>query len=116
MCCSVAFPQPLTDVQKLTLGLTSCVVAVVEEAARPVEVVEGRFGPAVAADGALAVVEFLSEVDGVVVGRLVGAVTEPPAAAVLGLVLAAELSLVTPAAGYDAGPRHTGAMEGKIRR
>ncbi len=109
-------PQPLTGALKLTLGLTSCVVVVVEDAVRPVEVVVALFGPAV--DGALAVVGILSEVDGVVVGvgRLVWAVTEPPAAAVLGLVLAAELSLVTPAAGYNAAPRHTGAMEGKIRR
>lgn len=89
--------------------------------------VEGRFGPAAAADGALAVggalavVVFLSEVEVVVMvvedaGRLVGAGTEPPAAAVLGRDLEAALGLADPAAGCNAGPRHTGAMEGKIKR
>lgn len=87
------------------MGLTSRTVVVVEEdAGRLVEVVEGRFGPAAAVDGALAVVVFLSEMEVVVVedaGRLVGAAAEPPAAAALGRVLAAALGLVAPAAGCD---------------
>lgn len=99
------------------MGLTSRAVAVADDAGRLVDVVEGRFGPAAAVDAALAVLVFFSEVEVVVVesvGRLVG--TEPPAAALLGRVLAAADVLVAPAAGCDAGPRHTGAMEGKIRR
>lgn len=81
--------------------------------------VEGRFGPAVVVDGAFAVAVFLSEVEVVEegVGRLVGAAGEPPlAAAELGRILAAVLGLVAPAAGCDAGTRHTGWMESKIRR
>lgn len=98
---------------------TGRLVEVVEDAGRLVEVVEGRFGPAAAVDGALAVVVFLSKMEVVVVvdvGRLVGAVPEPPAAALLGRVLAAALGLVARAAGCHVGPRHTGATEGKIRR
>ena len=91
---------------KLTLGLTSRAVVVVEDGGRLVEVVEGRFGPAAAVDGALAVVVFLSKMEVVVVvedaGRLVSAVAEPPAAAAPGRVLAAALGLVAPATGYDA--------------
>lgn len=89
----------------LTLGLTSRVVVVLEDEGRLVEVVEGRFGPAAAVDGALVTVVFLSEVEVVEegVGRLVRAAAAPPlAAAVLGRVLAAALSLVTPAAGCHA--------------
>lgn len=102
--------------QELTLGLRSRVAAVAEDARRLVDVATGRFGPAAAVGGALAVVVFLSEVEVVLegVGRLAGAV--PPAAALLGRVLAAAVGLVAPAAGCDAGPRHTGAVEGKIRR
>ena len=81
--------------------------------------VEGRFEAAAAVDGALAAGTFLSEVEVRLegVGRLAG--TEPAAAALLGRVLAAAaaaVALVAPAAGCDAGPRQTGAMEGKLRR
>lgn len=100
---------PLTEnssisVFKLTLGLTSRAVVVTEDAVRLVDVVESRFGPAAAVDGALVVVVFLSEVVEVVmedVGRLV--VTVPPAVALLGRVLVAAVSLVAPTAGCDAG-------------
>lgn len=80
------------------------------------DVVGGRFGPAAAVDGALAVVVFLSEVDMVFegVGRLVAA--GPPAAALLGRVLAAAVGLVAPAAGCNTRPRHTGVMEAKIKQ
>lgn len=79
---------------------------------------EDRFGPAAAVDGALAVVVFLSEMEVVVegVGRLVRPVTEPPAEEELGRILDTALGLFDPALACDAGPRHTGAMEGKIRR
>ncbi len=91
-------------------------MVVAEDAGRLVDMVEGRFGAAAAVDAALVVVVFLSEMEVVVEGveRLDG--TEPPAAALPGRVLAAAASLVTPAAGCDAGPRHKGAMEGKMRR
>lgn len=95
-------------------------MTVTEDVGRLVDVVEGRFEAAAAVDGALAVGSFLSEVEVVLedMGRLAG--TEPAAAALLGRVLAAAaaaaVALVAPAAGCDAGPRQTGAMEGKIRR
>lgn len=77
---------------------------VAEAARRLADEAAGRFGPAaVAADGVLVGAVFLSEVEVVLegVGRLAGAV--PPAAALLGLVLAAAVGLVTAAAGYNAG-------------
>lgn len=87
-------------------------MVVVEDAGRLLEVVGGRFGPAAAVGGALAAVVFLSETEVVVeedAGRLVGAGPGPPGAAVPRRVLAAAaaLSLGAPAAGCDAGPRHT---------
>ena len=102
--------------QKLTLGLRSRVVVVNEDGGRLVDVVGGRFGPAAAVDGALAVVVFLSEVEMVFegVGRLVAAGT--PVAVLLGRVLAAAaVGLVAPAAGCDTWPKHTGVMEAKIK-
>lgn len=72
---------------------------------------EGRFGPAVAVDGALVVVVFFSKVEGAVVveeeeggGRLAGA--EAPATALLGRILAVVVGLVAAAMGCDAQPTH----------
>lgn len=98
------------------MGLRSRVAVGTEDAGRPVDVAESRFGPAAAVSGALAVVVFLSEVKVVLEGgsRFVGA--KPPAVALLGRVLAAAAGLAALAAGCDTEPRHTGAMDGKIRR
>lgn len=101
------------------MALTSRVVVVVDDDRRLVEVEEGCFGPAVAVDGALVVVVFLSEVAMGEEGlrRLVGAEAETPLAdAEIGRILAAVLGLVALAAGCDAGPKQTSWMEGKMRR
>lgn len=85
------------------------------EAARRLAVeVAGRFGPAAgAAGGALVGAVFLSEVEVVLegVGRLAGAA--PPAAALLGLVLAAAVGLVAAAAGCGAGTYRSGGWQNK---
>lgn len=94
-------------------------VVVEEDVGRLVEVVAGRFGPAAADDGVLVVAVFLSERVVVVedVRRLVGAVTEPPAAAAVGRVLAAALGLVAPAAGCNMYGSDGGQnKEGKQRK
>lgn len=87
-----------------------------EAARRLADEVAGRFGPAAAAGGALAGAVFLSEVVAEVVlegvGRLARAVP-PPAAALLGLVLAAAVGLVAAAAGCDAGTYRSGGWQNK---
>lgn len=83
-----------------------------EDAGRPEDVAESRFGPAAAVGGALDAAVFLSEMEVALegVGRFAGAKL---AAALLGRALAAAVGLSAPGAGCGAAPRHTGAMEGK---
>lgn len=110
-------PGDLHSTQKLTLGLTSRVAAAAEDARRLADVAGGRLAPAAAAVGALATVGFLSEAEVVeVVGRLAGAAA-PPAAVLLGRVLAAAVGLVALVAGCRmGGPGHTGGVESKMKR